>query len=77
MAKLFNKVLNFVGWEAEDEEDFEEHEEIKDSVQQPQFLQPALKKQQSKVVNIHTSSQFKVVVMQPENLKTQRIFAII
>jgi cell division inhibitor SepF len=69
MAKLFNKVLNFVGWEAEDEEEFEEQEEVKDSVQQPQFLQPALKKQQSKVVNIHTTSQLKVVVMQPENFE--------
>lgn len=70
MAKLFNKVLNFVGWEAEeDDEELDEHEEVRDSVQQPQFLQPGLKKQQGKVVNIHSSSQFKVVVMQPENFE--------
>jgi cell division inhibitor SepF len=70
MAKLFNKVLNFVGWEAEeDEEVFDEQEEVKDTIQQPQFLQSNLKKQQSKVVNIHTPSQFKVVVMQPENFE--------
>ncbi len=69
MAKLFNKVLNFVGWEAEEEEEeIEERETARDNLQQPQFLQQTgLKKQQSKVVNIHSSGQFKVVVMQPEN----------
>jgi cell division inhibitor SepF len=70
MAKLLNKVLNFVGWEAEeDEEDIQEQQETtKDNLQQPQFLQSNLKRQQpSKVVNIHSSGQFKVVVMQPAN----------
>lgn len=68
MAKLFNKVLNFVGWEDE-EEGVEEHDEIKEEIQQPPFLQNNLKKaQQNKVVNIHSTTQFKVVIMQPENM---------
>lgn len=66
MARIFNKVLNFVGWETEEEE-LEEREETKEEVEQPQFIQSAPKRTQGKVVNIHTTSQFKVVVMQPES----------
>lgn len=68
MAKLFNKVLNFVGWEAEEEEDIEEEMETREELDQPQFLHSNLsgKNKQNKVVNIHSTSQFKVVVMQPE-----------
>lgn len=69
MAKLLNKMLNFVGWEEEEEEEIVEVEEIKEEVQQPNFFSSGLKgKQQNKVVNIHSSSQFKVVIMQPENI---------
>jgi cell division inhibitor SepF len=68
MSSLVNKVLNFVGWESEDEETFEEEEKMKDELTKPQFTQPTHKKQQNKVVNIHSSSQFKMVIMQPENL---------
>lgn len=69
MANLFNKVLNFVGWEAEEEEEMmEERETEKEDVTQPQFLQYGSKKQQqSKVVNIHSQSQFKVVIVNPGN----------
>ncbi|MCX8129970.1 MAG: cell division protein SepF [Clostridia bacterium] len=68
MAKLFDKVLNFVGWEAEEEEDIvEEQEDSKEEIAQPQFLQHSSRKQQNKVVNIHSASQLKVVIMQPEN----------
>ncbi|OPZ86038.1 MAG: Cell division protein SepF [Firmicutes bacterium ADurb.Bin419] len=70
MSKLFNKVLNFVGWETEkeDEELMEKEEEVKEEVEKPQFIQTISKKTSpGKVVNIHSSSQFKVVVMQPEN----------
>lgn len=66
MAKLLNKMLNFVGWEDEEEMD-EQEEPVKDELSQPQFLQSSSKKQQNKVVNIHSSSQFKLVVMQPES----------
>lgn len=69
MSSLVNKVLNFVGWETEDEEEFEEmeeQEEVKDEVERPQFMQSLSRKAQNKVVNIHSTSQFKVVVLQPE-----------
>lgn len=69
MAKLFDKVLNFVGWEAEEEDMIEEQESVKDEVAQPQFIQHSARKQQNKVVNIHSSSQLKVVIMQPENFE--------
>ncbi|MCX7710147.1 MAG: cell division protein SepF [Clostridia bacterium] len=68
MAKLLNKMLNFVGWEEEEEEEVEEQEEIKEELQQPNFFASSLKGKQSKVVNIHSTSQFKVVIMQPENI---------
>lgn len=66
MAKILNKMLNFVGWESEEEEITEEQEALKEDLIQPQFLQNNSKKQQNKVVNIHSSNQFKVVIMQPE-----------
>lgn len=67
MAKLLNKMLNFVGWE--DEEEILEEEETKEESEEPQFLYTSTntKKQQNKVVNIHSTSQFKVIIMQPEN----------
>lgn len=76
MSGLINKMLNFVGWESEGEEPEEEQEIIKDEQPQQynQFLYSASKKQQqqNKVVNIHANSQFKVVVMQPENFEDAR-----
>jgi len=73
MGSLINKMLNFVGWESEEEEEEEEEEELvdaedesKEEVLQPQFLHANQRKQQGKVVNIHTTSQFKVVIMHPE-----------
>jgi len=69
MATLLNKVMNFVGWEAEEyDERPEDHVDEKEEIQQPQFLQNGAKKQTpSKVVNMHTGTQLKVVIMQPEN----------
>lgn len=74
MAKLLNKMLNFVGWESEEEENTEEEQEtIREEQHQPtQFLHSTLKKQQNKVVNIHSSSQLKVVIVQPENFEDAR-----
>lgn len=71
MSSLLNKMLNFVGWEGEEEaeeEDIEMREKEKEKFQQPQFLQSGVKKPQGKVVNIHANNQFKVVIMQPENI---------
>ncbi|MDQ2086620.1 cell division protein SepF [Herbivorax sp. ANBcel31] len=69
MSSLVNKMLNFVGWETEDEEveEIEEQEELEEDIEKPQFIKPLNKKPQNKVVNIHSTSQFKVIVLQPEN----------
>mgnify|MGYP000542223238 CR=1 FL=1 len=76
MAKLLNKMLNLVGWETVEEEEDEEEvqEEQNEEKYQPQYLQTFTKKSQSssKVVNIHSNSQFKVVIMQPESFDDAR-----
>lgn len=76
MAKIINKMLNLVGWDAEEEEEElvdEEQTEIEEEVSKTPFFQSVTKKQQSnKVVNIHSNSQFKVVIMQPENFEDAR-----
>ncbi len=74
MSKLLNKVFNFVGWEAIDEEeeymDIPESEfkdEAKSEPIKTHFFNNSKKQQQSgKVVNIHPGSQFKMVVSQPD-----------
>ncbi|GAE87716.1 FtsZ-interacting protein [Acetivibrio straminisolvens JCM 21531] len=70
MSTILNKVLNFVGWETEDEEEdvetVDESLEIEEDLKRPQF-QPISRRTQNKVVNIHSASQFKVIVMQPES----------
>ena len=73
MAKLLNKMLNFVGWEDEEEMLEEEQQELeKDFIEQPHLLNSTFnssvvsKKSAGKVVNIHSNSQFKLMVMQPE-----------
>jgi cell division inhibitor SepF len=65
-------MLNFVGWESEEEEEEEEEiiqeqEEEKEEIHKNQFLKTNPSKSQGKVVNIHSASQLKVVIMQPEN----------
>lgn len=76
MSTIFNKVLNFVGWETEDEEEdmdmVESTEDFEEEVKKPQFVQPITKRSQNKVVNIHSTSQFKVIVMQPESFNDAR-----
>lgn len=75
MAKLLNRMLNLVGWEAEEAD---EADEIKDDVEEesyqpPRYFQTYTKKpQQNKVVNMHSSNQFKVVIMQPETFDDAR-----
>lgn len=72
MSKLLNKVFNFVGWEAVDEdEELEEQEldvrdEVKSEPIQTHFFNSSKRQQSGKVVNIHTANQFKMVVSQPD-----------
>lgn len=69
MARIFNKVLNFVGWESDDEELIEEQEPVVEEIQQPTYVSGGSKKVPGKVVNLHSVAQFKMVVMQPENFE--------
>ncbi|HEX2927681.1 MAG TPA: cell division protein SepF, partial [Ruminiclostridium sp.] len=64
MSKLLNKVFNFVGWEAVDEEEdeFDEQElavknEVKEEPIQTHFFNSSKKQQTGKVVNFHTGNQ--------------------
>ena len=59
MSKFINKMLNLVGWN-EEEEEFEQKEEFTPSESSRSS------KSKGKVVNIHSTDQFKVVVLQPE-----------
>lgn len=74
MAKLLNKMLNLVGWEAEEEFEDDIQEDVEtETQQQPQYLHSFTKKsQQNKVVNIHSNNQFKVVIVQPETFDDAR-----
>jgi cell division inhibitor SepF len=71
MSKLLNKVFNFVGWEAidEDEEELElqdvNNNEAKSEPIQTHFFNNSKKQQSGKVVNIHNGNQFRMVVAQP------------
>ncbi len=72
MSKLLNKVFNFVGWEAIDEDEELEEQELEQKVEakkeplQTHFFNSSKKQQSGKVVNIHTANQFKMVVSQPD-----------
>lgn len=75
MAKLLNKMLNLVGWESEEEEEVDEIQEdlAEEASSSPSYLHSFTKKsQQSKVVNIHSNNQFKVVIVQPETFDDAR-----
>lgn len=71
MSKLLNKVFNFVGWEAvdEDEEELElqdeNNNEVKSEPIQTHFFNNSKRQQSGKVVNIHNGNQFKMIVAQP------------
>ena len=71
MSKLLNKVFNFVGWEAidEDEEELElqdvNNNDAKCEPIQTHFFNNSKKQQSGKVVNIHNGNQFRMVVAQP------------
>ena len=74
MSKLLNKVFNFVGWEAIDEDededldlrDTEYKEDFKSEPIQTHFFNNSKKQQSGKVVNIHSANQFKMIVSQPD-----------
>jgi len=63
MSKLTSKLLNAIGINTNEDDDFDEdYEEIHS---EPEYPQHNFKR--SKVVNINATTQFKVVVIQPDN----------
>lgn len=62
MEKLFNKVLNFVGWEAEEE--IEAAESVREEREKPKFQQ-SFSQKEKKIVNIRSNNQLKVVIVHP------------
>lgn len=81
MGKVKNKVLSFLGWEKDDDEDDIDFMDSLDDEEdeKPPFIEPAptvsTKEKRSKVVNIHTTTQLKVVVMQLESFDEARDIA--
>ena len=71
MKEIMNKVLNIIGFDLEDEEEEEEEQEFimeeKKEVEKPRghvsMIQNAKK---GKIVDIHATTQFQVVVMQAQ-----------
>ncbi len=63
--KLSSKILNAIGFNTTEEDDYEEYEELNAPQETTTTHFEAFNKR-SKVVNINATTQFKVVVIQPE-----------
>ncbi|MBU3158998.1 cell division protein SepF [Clostridium frigoris] len=84
-SKVMNKVMGFLGMAEEEEDDEVKEMDNEDENVDIESLMSANKKQ-SKVVNIHTSTSTKVVIIKPEdfdeatvisdNLKARKIIVI-
>ena len=85
-SKVINKVMGFLGMAEEDEDEVQEMEnEQEDENMDIESLMSANKKQ-SKIVNIHTSTSTKVVIIKPDdfdeattisdNLKSRKIVVV-
>lgn len=67
MGKFINKMLNFIGWADEEEEELQQNDEF---YTEEKFDSS---KHKGKVVNIHTTTQLKVVVLQPESFEEAQV----
>jgi len=75
MAKLLEKVLDFVGWETdEDYEDDIYEEEVVENTQQKPERNVSHKKNnpQGKILNMNNNNNLKVVVLSPQNILEAR-----
>lgn len=74
MAKLLEKVLDFVGWETDidDEEDIYEDEVVESSPQRSVRHASHKKNPQGKVLNMNNNNNLKVVVLSPQNILEAR-----
>ncbi|MFA6309324.1 MAG: cell division protein SepF [Clostridia bacterium] len=72
MDKIFSKVLNFVGWETEEEDEVlaveaRRNEVTEQEPEKPKYMQSFSQRQRNKVVNIHSNNQLKVVIEHPHS----------
>lgn len=66
---LLNKVMNFIGWEAVEDDEKEKVETETEKDDKPQIISANTQKRTTgKVVNIHNNSQFRVIIIQPETI---------
>lgn len=74
MARLLEKVLDFVGWETnmDGEEDMYEDEIVESAPQKPDRNASHRKNPQGKVLNMNNNNNLKVVVLSPQNILEAR-----
>lgn len=65
MSKVINKVMGFLGMSEEEGDEIEEMENDDENMEIESLM--SANKKQSKVVNIHTTSSVKVVIIKPED----------
>jgi cell division inhibitor SepF len=65
MSKVINKVMGFLGMSEEDGDEIQEMENDDENMEIESLM--SANKKQSKVVNIHTTSSVKVVIIKPED----------
>jgi cell division inhibitor SepF len=65
MSKVINKVMGFLGMSEEDGDEIQEMENDEENMEIESLM--SANKKQSKVVNIHTTSSVKVVIIKPED----------
>lgn len=74
MAKLFEKVLDFVGWEsnAEDDEELYEEEEVESLSTKNDRYASQKRSTQGKVLSMNNNNNIKVVIQSPQNILEAR-----
>ncbi len=74
MARLLEKVLDFVGWETnmDGEEDMYEEEIVENAPQKPERNVSHRKNPQGKVLNMNNNNNLKVVILSPQNILEAR-----
>lgn len=65
MSKVINKVMGFLGMSEDDGDEIQEMENDDENMEIESLM--SANKKQSKVVNIHTTSSVKVVIIKPED----------
>jgi cell division inhibitor SepF len=72
MAKLFEKVLDFVGWESNEDVDEEIYDEDSSENASSKNDRNSRKNPQGKVLNMNNNNSLKVVVLAPQNILEAR-----